>query len=409
MYERFEWMKPIPGLFHAQMHTLEAIIKAHWGSEAKDGYGVDHCSLRYAAGKMARHFVSPKKQVYSHARTFIKDNLYGRIMAEFVNHLSNITEYQSQLPLHATADDIRVVIENLSTQKLKKLIEATATSIKNLDECGPDNERLANLLFIRDAELYLLLSHGIKYGDIGLIRWAVDYLILMFHGVKKPLYAKLFLYLKHLIDSNHVAPEARRLIVASLLVNPSGIKDGFYALDLANEFHNRDIKDVWVDRHSSSITSVQSLATFCTLNTIFIKPVRQIFHHLWGRNLSGKHTEAARAKLLENIARCFRNTMKPNLLRRRKLKWSKDILNIGLNKLIDSALLDYNTRFLLTDEKEDIGHIEKCAQVVWEEDLVQEGDEEVNDIEADDNIINAQERLWETHHVLWQDELGGRL
>lgn len=385
-YDQLQWMKPIPGLFHAQMHTLEAIIKIHWGAEATDTRGVDHCSLRYAAGKMARHFVSPKKQVYSHARTFVKDNLYGRILAEFINHLSDMQEYHNQLPPYATAEDVRTIVEQqLSTQKLGKLIQQTATSIKDLDSCdGIDNERHANLLFIRDAELYLLLSRGIKYGDIGLIRWAVDYLILVFHGIKKPLYAKLFLYLKHLIDSDHTTPEARQLIASALLVNPSGTHDGFYPIDLANEFHNRDIKEVWSDRHSSSTSSVQKLATFCTLNTIFIKTVRHVFHHLWGKNTAGKHTEAARGKLLENIARCFRITMKPNTLRTRKLKWSQDVLVTGRKKIASSALWDYNAKFLL-----DSTNSEETVQVIWEEDVQPEEDTGNNIVEVDNDIINA--------------------
>lgn len=238
------------------MHTLKAIIKIHWGSETTQTRGVDHSSLRYAAGKMARHFVSPKKQVYSHAR---KDNLYRQIFAEFINHLSDMDKYQDQLGFHATSKDVCKILENqLSTRKLSKLIQQTTESIKDLDDCdGSDNEQHTNLLFIRDAEIYVLLSRAIKYGDIGLLRWAIDYLIFMFHSIRKPLYAKLFWYLKHLINSDYATPKAKQLIAASLLVNPSGTHDGFYPIDLANEFHNQDIKEVWRDQHVTSTLSVQ--------------------------------------------------------------------------------------------------------------------------------------------------------
>lgn len=99
---------------------------------------------------MAWHFVSPKKQIYFHARTFVKDNIYGRIMAEFINHLSNMKEYHHQLPFQAFADKIYEVIENhLSTQQLNKLIQRTATSIQIFESCdGINNKRHANFLFI---------------------------------------------------------------------------------------------------------------------------------------------------------------------------------------------------------------------------------------------------------------------
>jgi Centromere DNA-binding protein complex CBF3 subunit, domain 2 len=35
-YNRLDHAVPLPGLFHAQMHVIEAIVKAHWGEEARE-------------------------------------------------------------------------------------------------------------------------------------------------------------------------------------------------------------------------------------------------------------------------------------------------------------------------------------------------------------------------------------
>lgn len=43
------------------------------------------------------------------------------------------------------------------------------TSIKDCGVCEADNEPHANLLYIWDAEVYLLLSQSIKYGDISFL------------------------------------------------------------------------------------------------------------------------------------------------------------------------------------------------------------------------------------------------
>ena len=56
---------------------------------------------------------SPKRQVYSYRCTFTKDNLCGRIIAEFNNPMSNMDEYRDRLPRYATADYVRRLIEEL--------------------------------------------------------------------------------------------------------------------------------------------------------------------------------------------------------------------------------------------------------------------------------------------------------
>lgn len=103
------------------MHTLEAIIKTHWGLNASNDCSVDHYSLQYAAGKMARHFVSSQKQIYCYARTFMKNNLYGRILAEFINYLSDIDKYYDQFLTYTTANSIHAIIEKLSIPSAKKI------------------------------------------------------------------------------------------------------------------------------------------------------------------------------------------------------------------------------------------------------------------------------------------------
>ena len=74
IYDRLHHLLVIPGLFHAQMHVVSAIIKLYWGADPEPGQRVPHATLRYAAGKMGRKFVSPSNQIYAHARIFLRDN-----------------------------------------------------------------------------------------------------------------------------------------------------------------------------------------------------------------------------------------------------------------------------------------------------------------------------------------------
>jgi len=86
-YAKLKHVLPIPGLFHAQMHTLEAITKAHWGVLPKEGK-LSQASLRYSSGRLGRRYIAPGKVRYADSRTFIIDCVQSRIVAELLNHMS---------------------------------------------------------------------------------------------------------------------------------------------------------------------------------------------------------------------------------------------------------------------------------------------------------------------------------
>jgi hypothetical protein len=337
-YDRLDHIVPLPGLFHAQMHVIEAIIKAHWGDEAKEGLKVDHCALRYSAGRMARRFVGPKNLVFTHGRTFVKDSLQARYIAELVENLG--------VDRKATIEQIHEEMKKLAKHQLRDLVVRTVKSIQYSDDTQcKDKERAENLRFVRDAEMFFILSHGIKHGDIGLIRYTLAPLIPLFYGVKKVAYAREFLYLKRLIDSRYASKEIADAIAATLLVNPSRKRDGFYAIDLANEFLNKDVKEVWANRRTST-ASVRQLSEFCTLNSIFLRPLARKLNALWGHNSAGKHTRANRKSVILPLARELRVSMREDLNRTPyNLKWAEDKLMSGM-KILYKRIGDFNNKFI---------------------------------------------------------------
>jgi hypothetical protein len=376
-YDRLNFLVPIGGLFHAQMHAIDAILRAHWGPEAKPGLQ-NHSSLRYAAGRMGRRFVTPDSYVYSHARTFITDCWRGRIVAEFINVGLNLTGKD------VLSADILTKLRGLTARQISNMVDRVTNSlVDDMLELTTleDPERRQNLLFLRDARAYFILSHGIRHGDIGIIRLAINELILLFYGTNKNAYGREFVYLKHLIGTEHTGKEAARAIAGTLLVNPTGATDGWYPIDLCNEYHNRDIKDVWASRRTST-ASVRQLSEFCTVNTIFLKPLRTKFHDLWGRNTSGHHIRAERSSTVLNLALQLRTTMK-NFHSERNLygsdlKWSVDTYQAAYKKL-PQRICDYNERFLFhvdqhMDEYEDDDELamidsdmpEALAAIAWQ-------------------------------------------
>ena len=347
---RLEHIVPAPGLFHVQMHIIATIMKTHWGEEPASGDRCNHAALRYLSGKMARRFVSPTNMVFAHARTFVLDALQGRMVAEFYRRLIRGSPFSRSGPLNtdATATELEEAVTRLTARELKKLVNKTVDSITNYHLEGPDLERRENLLFIRDAMYYEALTHGIKRGDIGIIRYVVNDLIYMFEGSKKPTYTRIAMYIKKLIDTAYVkSEEHRRAIAGTLLVNPTGRPDGFYPIDLANEFLNRSIKDIWSSRKTSS-TTVRTASEYGALDAIFLRPLRVQFQSVWGRNSLGKHERKNRGRVINYLAIQSQHSIAPDSRRdnpvSQKLKWSKDIILDGSNT-IESTMDAFNTKF----------------------------------------------------------------
>jgi hypothetical protein len=368
-FDRLEFAQVIPGLFHAEMHAVHAIIKAHWGVVQKEGR-CNHSALRYAAGKMARKFVSPENMVFAHAKTFLSDVLQSKLLTEFYHHLLSymdenglkIGKSNRKLHVNSSPDEFNRAVRGLEAEVIVILIKKTAESVKQTNI--EDIERKENLLFIRDAEVYMLLHRAIKYADIGLLKYAVDSLIFMFNGSKKHAYTREFLYIKNLIDGYGVDPEVSRMIAGLFFVNPSGRRDGFFAIDLANEYLNREIKDVWETRRHSAL-SVNKLAEYCTVDAIFLKPARRILESMWGRRALGKHNRANRGRVLQRMAWNFRITMERDDRRAKvtNLDWSKDLFVKGYDSL-DKAVEGFNSKFMY-DAADDDAEVEIQ---IWEGD-----------------------------------------
>lgn len=307
-YDRLRHIIAIPGLFHAQMHIVSAIISLYWGDEPKSGDKLSHATLRYAAGKMARKFVGPSNQVYTHARTFLRDNYQARIVAEFHSHIFKHRDLKRHgIDRHSHPEQVAAVVQKITSKQFIFLVERTIDSLDidtfddgdhNLD----DTQRKVNLTLVQDCHIWEMFSYGIRYGDIGLIKAAIPDLTYLFARARKQLYTAEFLYLKRLIDSDFASVEARRALASALLVNPTGREDGWFPLDLSVEFLNRDVKEQWGAKGRSAM-SVRELSEYCTLNAIFFEPMRRTVSHILGHNRRPKHTHVNRRAVIQLLAK----------------------------------------------------------------------------------------------------------
>ena len=312
-YDKLQHLVAVPGLFHGLMHVVIAITALYWGAAPdQEGGCVSHATLRYVAGLMRRKFVGPNNLVYTHGKTFLTDNYHARMLAEFYGHVFNRHRYQSRvLDRHSSVDDIKALVNSISATEIIHLVQDTARSLCDPEECEDDAERAISLAFVRDFNAFVIFHNGIKHGDIGLVKASLPYLIELFAQTKKRQYVQEFFYLKRLIDSEYTKPEARLAVASALSVNPTGRVDGWFAADLACEFVNRDIKDQWSYRRKSTM-SVSDLSEFCTLNAIFFHPLREQLNKMWGRTVRPRHTPTARGIVINNFAVNLMKTMMHN-------------------------------------------------------------------------------------------------
>ena len=307
-YDKLRHIIAIPGLFHALMHIVSAIISLYWGDEPKPGERLSHATLRYAAGKMARKFVGPSNQVYTHARTFLRDNYQARIVAEFHSHIFTHRDLKKhKIDRHSHPEQVAAVVQQITSKQFIFLVRRTIESL-NLntpydgDHNSDDSQRDVNLALVEDCHVWEMFSYGIRYGDIGLIKAAIPHMTIIFARAKKQLYTVEFLYLKRLIDSDFASVEARKALASALLVNPTGREDGWFPLDLSVEFLNGDVKEQWGAKRRSAM-SVRELSEYCTLNAIFFEPMRRSLNRIWGRNRRPRHTHANRRAVVRLLAK----------------------------------------------------------------------------------------------------------
>jgi uncharacterized protein DUF6589 len=92
---------------------------------------------------------------------------------------------------------------------------------------GSDTRFVSMTRYIQEVEIFLVLRHAIRHGDIGIIRKLVDKLAIIFFGAEQHKYGREMLHLRWLLSDSVSIPELQRAILAAMLANINGKIDGF--------------------------------------------------------------------------------------------------------------------------------------------------------------------------------------
>lgn len=331
-YGQMRWILPIPALFHLKMNFLKIIHQTHWEANPPpkmttpaNSYGdsddsdTPTTSKSGAAGgfgespsflKNARDFWKRKEigQNTTHnfwaLEEFIIHNFQARIMAGLWLRLEH---YAGKKILDDK--ELAEVASKLQPRELDILIDKISEDYLKQDPGSEQDAELQNhMIFLQMVEPYLMLKHGVKWSDIGLIQWAIDRMCIYFHDSNSKNYALLTLFWQHHTLAKDVASEElSKAILSNSLINTTGRPDGFKEIDLFGEHHNGEMKNIYHDRRTSTF-DFRDLFEYASLNSRFFKGLKQGIRALFGVRVNDKHTNKSAATDVLTYAEMLQET-----------------------------------------------------------------------------------------------------
>lgn len=244
-------------MFHLQMAVLNLLFRAHMG-HAHD------------IGSLERWFIVLKRD----------SNIFGtgqrRSVKNFraCNRLFNHVLDGHILALIATSVGAKSCAElcnTLESLDWPATLESLQSEFDKHDLVGnlrmsPERDVVYEngLLFLQHGLVYRNFGDAMRHGDCGRIKYCLTYFMLWFQGSQFTNYAGELLHLIACLD--HIwSPSFREYWYNTALVNLSGSKKGFMAVDLLGELVVREIK--------SWITSTMSGASGEYLRTVMARQV----------------------------------------------------------------------------------------------------------------------------------------
>ena len=355
-YGQMRWMLPIPALFHLKMNFLKIIHQTHWEanpppkikkpatsySDSEDSDAPTTSASGATRGfhespsflKNARDFWQRKdigqnaKHNFFALEEFMIHNFQARIMAGLWMRLEQHTGKK-------ILDDegLDEVASKLDPAILDILINKISEDYLYKDPGGEQDAELQNhMRFLQMVEPYLMLKYGVKWGDVGLIQWAIDRMCIYFHGSNSKNYALLTLFWQHHTIAKDVASrELSRAILSNSLVNTTGRPDGWKEIDIFGEHHNGEMKDIFHDRRTSTF-DFRNLFEYASLNSRFCKELKRDIRTFFGVRVNNTHTNKSAAMDVRTYAeRLQESSMRPQV--RSGIKSVSDLWQDGLAKL----------------------------------------------------------------------------
>jgi len=281
LYDKYNWLLAVPGLFHWRTNYMDMIHDTYSGSEHAAVESTLYHNKNYL-GCIQGH-KSPfhhKEEVATRAFDARVTALFYRLLPPSVhttrpNEVDNYIRKLSHTTFHRKVEEIRQYI-------------FTATE-QSPDASKPiDYEFSAHAKFLQQMETYKTLKYAIKHADVGLIKRALVRCCLLFHGSDKSKYAFLSLYMTWLTQTDAASKELQDAILANGLVNLRNTNDSWFEMDRLNEFFNLQMKVLMATRRTSTIDTAE-LFRRTALTASYCTDLKVAIEAAFGEYSNGRH------------------------------------------------------------------------------------------------------------------------
>jgi len=357
-YEKRDWLLPIPGLFHVQMHVQQVLLRTHWTAANQNGASTkSKHTLLSDLGFLSYTGISRDNAPFHALDHLIKVSFDARILAFFFRIL------ESEGLLNPSEDRIVEHIEhvlqtiskrtyNTAIAKLMNLLFSKDSLIGEGKSTTGNKQKLPKRFvtlcrFMQIAQIYLVLRTVVRHGNTRAISQLCPLLSLIFLGAGKFHYGREMLYLSWLQQKNVSEPFLRQAILDSMLINRQGRKDSFMPTDRQNELMNCDLA-LDLQMRKNSTHDFKKTFNMVALSGPFLARMKRSMESAVKVKISGKHTTKSSELDVRNLA--------VNLWRSRQMDWdlpasqpsqdneylASDVIGEGLERL-EKAVRSFNS------------------------------------------------------------------
>lgn len=289
-YDRRNWMLGISAWFHTQMNLLYTIVRTHW-SPVEPDQSTRHC-LKTDITAWHRSCTSRDNLKYHQLEPVVLHSFTSRVCALFYAAMRR-RGYLDTLECNDAMDIVSARIETLTPGQFYDVVEDVrmAAFIPEAWSDGTDIEYRNMCRMLQEIEAFLTIRHAIKQGDVGILRYMVDPLILFFFGAGQSNYGhEMLFYRWNLSPAN--TPELQHAILASGLVNWTGLPNSNKPIDLSLEHLNGNAK-IEMKCYKNSTHDMDIVFNRVCLSNTWTRLLREKFEGTFGEDQTGKHTVAS--------------------------------------------------------------------------------------------------------------------
>ena len=337
-----------PALFHIQQALLFLIIRTHFDTSGTDAE-TSPSTLLFDITILQRRGLSRDSAKIHLFEPLLIHGFSARVFAIFLDYLEDLIDSH---PTSSTFEECGRALGNLDGSAFDRLVEKVRETVFTVKAWRGENEKdrefVSMCRYLQEVETYLMLRYATRAGDIGMLRWLVDPLCIMFIGSEQWKYAEELLHLRWLLKDETSSLELQEAILSGGLVDQKINRHRKKAIDLAlkhvNLFYHLDMKT-----HKNSTHDFMATINRVGLTAPYANELRRRFERDFGCWNDGRHSYKnavndiylLAARLRERRCTAPRKSIKDKA----KQFESPDILSTGLSRLSEK-IDNFNAKFV---------------------------------------------------------------